>query len=271
VPLAGDPDHDGWIDPLRLWLRTFDEVAPGAVEGLYVVGSAALGDWQPGQSDIDIVAVTAEPADEELSGTLRAAHAIYRERHPERTVDGPFVAWGDLTVPPAAISRPWMLGGAYRHDAECFEINPVTWFTLVRYGITVRGTELSELPIPTDLDERIRFVADNSLSYWRSVHRDLAGALHELADGATLPSSVAQWCVLGVCRMLYTVTTGDVISKSGAGRWAVTVLERDLAPTLESVVRMRSAPERPVSKADLADCEVVMADVLRRIGAHALR
>ena len=47
---------------LGTYLDIADSVAPGLVEGLYVVGSYALGDWTEGTSDIDIVAVTAEPA-----------------------------------------------------------------------------------------------------------------------------------------------------------------------------------------------------------------
>ena len=53
------------MDPrtaINTYLDIADSVTPGLVEGLYVVGSVALGDWVEGCSDIDIVAVTAEPA-----------------------------------------------------------------------------------------------------------------------------------------------------------------------------------------------------------------
>ena len=39
---------------LDSWLDAHDEVAPGTIEGLYVVGSVAFGDWTP-HSDIDVV------------------------------------------------------------------------------------------------------------------------------------------------------------------------------------------------------------------------
>ena len=53
---------------LGTYLEIVDSTAPGLVEGLYVVGSYALDDWQPGRSDIDIVAVLAEPATDEDFG-----------------------------------------------------------------------------------------------------------------------------------------------------------------------------------------------------------
>jgi hypothetical protein len=40
------------------YLRIVDATLPGLVEGLYVVGSIALGDFQPAVSDVDFVAVT---------------------------------------------------------------------------------------------------------------------------------------------------------------------------------------------------------------------
>ena len=68
-------------------MSTYDEIAPRSIEGLYVIGSIALDDWKPHSSDIDIVAITTEPADEETAATLLTAHAVFSERcpgaHPE--------------------------------------------------------------------------------------------------------------------------------------------------------------------------------------------
>ena len=260
---------DGWLETVQEWVRVFDEIAPGALEGLYVVGSAALKDWQPGASDIDIVAITAEPADEDMAATLLTAHAVFTERHPGMAVDGPFMAWGDLVVAPQGVTRPWTLDGHFHHDAECFEINPVTWLTLARYGIRVRGPKLADIPIPHQAVEVVRFVVDNALSYWRTVHAELRGALGELGTTDTLPSSVPVWCLLGVSRMLYTATTADVTSKSGAGRWAAGILDETNRPICREVVALRERPEEPVSRELLEATEQAMADVLRRIRKFA--
>jgi hypothetical protein len=45
------------------YLEIADRRAPGAVEGLYLHGSVALGDYRHGVSDIDFVAVTGRPLD----------------------------------------------------------------------------------------------------------------------------------------------------------------------------------------------------------------
>jgi hypothetical protein len=258
---------DAWLDEIATWLATFDEIAPGTIEGLYVVGSAAMNDWQETSNDIDIIAVTAEPADDETAGTLLTANAVFAERHPQRSIDGPFVAWGDLVVPAQSITRPWSLDGNFHHDAECFEINPVTWFMLAKYGVRVRGPQPSEMPIAFDADERIRFVIDNSNSFWHSVLEELDGAIGELGASDTLPSSVPAWCLLGACRMLYTATTADVTSKSAAGRWAAGVLGDEHRAICNAVVSMRAEPERPVGRDQMTATEAAMRTALERTSA----
>lgn len=254
-----------WFETAKTWINTIDEVAPDILEGVYLVGSIALEDWQPHSSDIDIIAITAEPADDEVSGTLLAAHAVFMERMPDSRVDGPFLAWGDLTLAPVGVTRPWTLDGVFHHDAECFEINPVTWYTLAAYGVSLRGPQPLMLQIPLDADERQRFVRDNANSYWAGVLADLRGAIGELAPGATLPSSVPEWCLLGATRMLYTVTTGDVASKSAAGSWAAELLGGDDAAVIDAVVQLRSQPRQEVGAELLAGSAAAMAEVLRRI------
>ena len=125
---------------LGTYLEIVDTTSPGLVEGLYVVGSYALGDWQPGRSDIDIVAITAEPANDEDFGSLLTAHALLNEAQPRPHIDGPYLAWGDLIAAPGTgLHRPWTLDGELHHDGDCFEINPITWYTLATYGVVVRG------------------------------------------------------------------------------------------------------------------------------------
>ena len=114
-------------EALTAWFDAHDQAAPGVIEGLYLVGSVVLDDWTP-HSDIDVVAVVADPSDPDLVGDLAAAHALVRDRV-SIAIDGPYVAWGDLVVPPMAVQRPWVLDGEYHVDGESFEINPVTWYT----------------------------------------------------------------------------------------------------------------------------------------------
>ena len=208
---------------LTTYLDVVDSVAPHLVEGLYVVGSYALNDWIEGASDIDIVAVTAEPATDEDFELLRRAHATLAERQPKPDINGPYLAWGDLVIEPATgLHRPWKLANELHHDGDCFEINPVVWYSLAKYGIAVRGPQAYSLGIPTDTEARIRWVVGNLQSYWSDVARQVEVAC-EGAEPATFESAAFVWCTLGPLRLHYTAFTGDVTSKRGAGEYGLRV------------------------------------------------
>ena len=51
------------------YLRLAERLLPGRVVGFYLVGSAALGSFRPGRSDIDFIAVMDSAVDETASRT----------------------------------------------------------------------------------------------------------------------------------------------------------------------------------------------------------
>lgn len=251
---------------LGTYLDIVDSVHPGLVEGLYVVGSFALDDWVPGASDVDVVIVTAEPATDDDHGSLRTVHALLAEQQPLPHIDGPYLAWGDLVVEPATgLHRPWTLHGDLHHDGDCFEINPVTWYTLATYGVTVRGPDPARLGIPVDVEARVRFVIDNLRTYWRQLADDVAAACRREPDRGFDAASFV-WCALGALRLHYTAFTGDVTSKRGAGRHGLEVAPDRFHPMLNAALDVRAAGEvgevQPRHMADTAELiRWILADV----------
>ena len=186
------------VDAVSTYLDIADSTAPGLIEGLYIVGSYALDDWIVDRSDIDIIAVTAEPGTDEDFGALRTMYALLAEASVGH-IDGPYIAWSDLTIAPTTgLHRPWALDGEPHHDGDCFEINPVTWYTLQRYGVTVRGPLPDQLGIWVDTDERIRFVVSNLENYWSTVADDVAQAC--TATDRSFDTASFEWCMLGALR-----------------------------------------------------------------------
>jgi hypothetical protein len=232
---------------------------PGLVEGLYVVGSVALGDWVEGCSDIDIVAVTAEPATDDDAGSLRTVHALLAEVPDLPSIDGPYVAWGDLVVEPATgLHRPWSLDGRLHHDGDCFEINPVTWFTLANYGVLARGPALDKLGIPTDTEARVRFAVDNLRTYWTELV-DQVLATCEAQPDASFDGASFTWVALGALRLHYTAFTGDVTSKRGAGIYGLSVAPGEFHELLHDAIECRANGETGEAPADR------MADAARLV------
>lgn len=227
---------------LGTYLDAVDGAAPGLVEGLYVVGSAALDDWIPGLSDIDIVAVTAEPATDDDFRALIAAHADLVGRQPLPHVDGVYLAWGDLGIEPATgLHRPWVLDGVPHHDGECFEVNPITWYTLAEHALVVRGPAPNRLGISCDVEARIRFVVDNLAGYWRDTARTITASC---TSGAAWDAGSFEWCTLGPLRLHHTAFTGGVISKSAAGDYGLATMPVEFHDVMRRAVQLRAAADR---------------------------
>lgn len=256
---------------LGRYLEIADRVAPGLVEGLYVVGSYALGDWIDGASDIDIVAVTAEPAGDDDYRRIVEIHTTLAVAQPQPCIDGPYLAWADLLAEPATgLYRPWTLEGEPHHDGECFELNPITWYTLATHGITARGPAAQDLGVPTDVEARIRFVSDNLRSYWKGIAAQVTAACERPERQAFDPPMLV-WCALGALRLHCTAFTGEVVSKRGAGEYGLIVAPEVLHPVLRSALAMRAAGERgEVTVAMMRDAAAVIdwcvAEVERAVG-----
>ena len=242
---------------LGTYLEIMDSTAPGLVEGLYVVGSYALDDWQPERSDIDIVAIVAEPATDDDFGMLRAAHAILNERQPQPHIDGPYLAWADLIAAPATgLHRPWTLDGELHHDGECFEINPVTWYTLATYGVTVRGPDVGKLNVWHEVEERVRFVIDNLSTYWSQLADSVVEACEDSSRSFNLASF--EWCALGALRLHFTAFTGDVTSKRGAGEYGIVVTPDYMHDVLRAALDARATGQgEPTTAMMLSAADVI--------------
>ena len=210
------------------YLRAADQALPGRIGGFYLVGSVALGDFQPGRSDIDFVAVLTQALDAAELDRLRSLQrrlyleslvVAVRDRRWPLVCNGAFVRQADLgrspgqVVPVAShVAGKFSLGRG-------FDTNPVTWLTLKRYGIAVRGPAPNELNVYHSDAELRKWTLGNLNSYWRQWAIGVQG-LGPTAAKALLRRYVA-WGVMGTSRMHYTIATGDISSKVQATDYAL--------------------------------------------------
>ena len=196
------------------------------VGAAFVIGSAALGDWSRGSSDVDMVALVAS-VDPARDGRLREIHARVRADLGSGAVPDLEVLYltdGDLAQAPAQVgARPHHRDGLLRRDAGM--TTPVIWHSLAQHGVPVAGaTDLSGLWL--DDAELRAWCRSNLGSYWagwaaRGAQTTTRGGMALLTDWAVA------WCVLGVLRLRHTIDTGMITSKSAAGRWGLSALALD--------------------------------------------
>ena len=230
--------------PVRRHIETYldavDSALPGFIEGLYVIGSIPLGDYQPAVSDVDLVAVCARTP---TKPQLDALATIHRPSHP--SIDVLYVTGNELGSDPRQLSPAYSLEGTFMPDGG-FMANPVTWRQLQSAAIPVRGPSLAEHDVWYDADTLRRWNVANLDDYWA---RWLQGWRNvEPAEQAVRHKSGLQWLVLGVPRLHYTIATLGVTSKTGAGRYAIGVVDKRWHSVVEVALALRADQQSPLPR-----------------------
>lgn len=224
-----EPEEAGsaYRPALDAYLAGLDRALPaGVVAGVYLIGSVALDDYRPGQSDLDIVTLTARPLTEEQFSALERLHRANRGAQPScdaRYVPLEFV--GKLP-PPDAPGRAYVddAGGLGRGgDGD----DLVNWAVLDQCGVTVRGPEAALLSPAPDGAE-LRAWAHGNLE---SVYRAQSGRLREGIIGqgnldSSMPPAFAVWMATGAGRLHRTISTGEIISKTRSAGYTAELFPR---------------------------------------------
>lgn len=191
----------------------------GDLVGLYLVGSYALGDLQR-DSDVDFMAVLANPLVPAIVEELRALHASMSSSYPGRPFEGLYVEADDLRRHPDTSSSRGLqyLAGELKGVTGS---RLIEWEMLRRDGHLVSGLPIANLDV-VDLSTKVPgFCRQNLKEYWaRWLERT---APYLMRGGADDPDGrqaawAAAWCALGIPRLYVAIADGDIVSKSEAGR-----------------------------------------------------
>lgn len=185
--------------------------------GMYLVGSLALGDFQPRESDLDLVIVTVGALADECVDALRDLHQRFDHSASAwaARIDAVYIPQDVLREPSPTAARCPVLEWPGRLVLEPLESGwPIQRYTLREYGVVVSGPTPNSLLDPVHPDD-LRRASAVTVEEWRA-----------RADGD--PVWVAglrarqqhTYVVLTLCRVLYTLDTGSVASKPVAAHWA---------------------------------------------------
>ncbi len=218
---------------LDLLLSNVQTVLGANCIGLYLYGSLASGDFDPQSSDIDFVVVTAEKLSSETTASLEEIHTrlntsglkwatklegsyitqtAFRRYNPS---DGPF---------------PCVNAGAFylaHHESHWI----IQRHILREHGVVLAG------PKPETLIDAIQ--PDD-------IRQAILGFLNEwwlpmLKQPSRLSSMEYQaYAILTMCRALYTLETGTIISKPAAARWAQETLGEQWSTLIHWALRWQT-------------------------------
>lgn len=202
------------------------------ITGLHLIGSIADGDFRPGRSDLDFVAVLSRELTDDDAEALVVVHRSYRTDPTLPALDGVWLTADDLRAGPDAIADgPTSQQGDFVAAARGNR-NPVTWHSLPD-AVTLIG-ELDRAALWQDPERLISWVRENAATYWRQWLANASG----LSPGM-LGRALPMWGVLGISRLAYTAATAQIASKSAAGEWALTTFDPRWHPIIEEALACR--------------------------------
>lgn len=221
------------------YLALADAAAPGVVEGLYLVGSVALDDFHPRSSDVDFIAVSSEPVNEGSRQALASVHADLAAEVSRPAFEGIYVTFDELTRSPVNTAGP------VHHDGQLTAgpggRSPVEWATLAWHGVPVRGPDPAELAVQAGAAELTAWTLENLDGYWKRWITQSKDPATRTAMAMLTDWGLA-WGVLGVSRQHYTVATGQITSKTGAGWYALSRFPARWHGVIEEALHCRPEP-----------------------------
>jgi predicted nucleotidyltransferase len=177
--------------------------------GLYLYGSAVTGGFDPGVSDVDLMAVTsAEVEDLDLAG-LEAMHLDLVRRNPDwkDRIDVTYIGRATLAAFRSNAGRLAVISpGEPFHLVGDVADWLLSWYQVQETGVPLDGPHEAEL-IPAISDpEFVAAIAHHAQTFRNRIYAE--------------PSSGARaYAVLTMCRALRTVLTETHSSKQDAAAW----------------------------------------------------
>ncbi len=199
--------------------------------GMYLYGSLVTGDFSLETSDIDFLVAMREPVDEVVVAQLKEMHGRLAKSD---------LKWGNelegYYVHLEALRRYGALPDGlhpHRERGEALKVEGEDEaFQIMRYILWHKGEVLAGPPIR----ELIDFVSQD----------DLRQAVRDLFVGWWRPQitdhrnfgwhGYRAYAVGTMCRMLYTLRFGKIVSKLVAGEWALGVLDEQWQELVETAV-----------------------------------
>ena len=223
---------------LNEYFALLNEGLPKIVEGLYIQGSIALNAYVKDASDVDFITVTNRRLLEEDIEVLSGIHNKLTEKHINIEMDGVYILWEDL----GKMNADNHFFPVYNSGELSFEtyISPITWWILKTKGINFLGPDRTSLSFEISPSDLTTYVVENMNSYWANRVESVKKSVEDLKKFSTEEiKNEIEWSVLGLLRQYYTLKEHNIISKLGAGDYALQHVPTEWHKIIKEAINIR--------------------------------
>lgn len=247
---------------LRDFLARIRMILGAHFRGMYLDGSLALGDFDPQSSDIDFVVTTDAQLSERLFVALRDMHARFNAGASPWATEVEALYLPQAVLRRGAPAPPWVPRIERGVTATLVKEQLgsswiIHWYVVREHGVIVAGPDPRPLIDPITPEDLRRVMAALTQSWLEPARLDRV-ALQQRGSQV--------YTVRTLCRMLYTVLHGTVVSKPVAVRWAHQTLDERWAALIERAVTWRKDPgcQDTPSSQEISDTLSLMEYTLER-------
>ncbi|MEK3799321.1 aminoglycoside adenylyltransferase domain-containing protein [Peribacillus sp. FSL H8-0477] len=214
---------------LNEYMTLLNERLPNTLVGLYLHGSIALNAFVENSSDIDFLTIINHRLATSEAAILYEIHqSIARNSKPD--MDGYYLIQEEI----GSQAEGLYYNGGQLQDKTV--INPVTWWILKNKGIPVLGEELN---FAVDRMDLLSYVSENMNTYWANRIRKIEDSDPLLLLPKEFLNEEIQWSILGILRQYYTLREHDIISKLGAGEYALKHIPEEWHHIINEAIQIR--------------------------------
>lgn len=181
--------------------------------GLYLTGSLSYSDFNPGSSDIDLVAILNKPATPDELKLVKQLHFQIEKQNKKwaKRIECSYIPSDMLkNILPPKTPRPYFGEGVFYPEAAYGNEWLINNYLLYKQGITLLGKNFRKLVKPIDIVDVQKACIKDLFKEWQP----------KITDPNYLNNDHYQsYVVLNLCRILYTVICNSLAAKKTSASW----------------------------------------------------
>ena len=231
------------------YIALMSERLPNTLEEVYLQGSLALGAYVENSSDIDFIVITNRRLLEADAVVLTEIHSKIADQYKNPELDGVYIVRGDVGRLNLGDDNYLNYNSGKLSYSSNFD--PIIWWILQNKGIKIVGTEQTAFDFDIHSKHLLSYVFENMNSYWAQRVQKMETSIIELYK---LPAKEIdyeiEWTVLGLLRQFYTLKEHDIISKLGAGEYALLHLPNEWHQIIKEAITIRKGEKMNIFTSD---------------------
>ena len=220
------------------YIALVNDRLPNTLEAVYLQGSIALGAYVENSSDVDFIVITNRRLLEADAVVLTEIHSKIANQYKHPELDGVYVVRGDIGRLNLGDEQYLNYNSGKLSCSSNFD--PIIWWILQTKGIKIVGSEQTAFDFDINSKHLLSYVNENMNSYWAQRVQRMETSITELySSPAEEIDYEIEWTVLGLLRQFYTLKEHDIISKIGAGEYALLHLPNEWHPIIKEAITIR--------------------------------